>query len=328
MRGGGEMSATGVTPTAASAAGREPEAPRARQSGRGDLWRGRALAWGSRLVVLVGAALHRLPPRVRYVPADAITAVMARVWGRGAVVQRNFAHVLAAPPGDPRARALARGSLRNFGRMAVDFLASTAMTDAEVWRWVTPVGESMLAEALAPGHGVIFAMPHIGSWDICGAYAAAYGFKVTVVIDNHLLAQLVSGARRYRAGGVTLVPRDRSLRALYQALARNEGVVLLSDVAEGAGPTLAVPFFGRPARFPVGAARLAQRTGAPIIVLACVRMPDGHYRIEGQPPIWPDRAQSQDGALRGLTTAMAAGYERVITRSPEHWYPFHAIWDE
>ncbi|HEY7782371.1 MAG TPA: lysophospholipid acyltransferase family protein [Ktedonobacterales bacterium] len=327
------MRATGVTPTGASPAGREPagrepEVPRARTHARAGAWRGRALAWGSRLVVLVGAALRRLPPRVRYLPADAITAVVARVWGRGAVVERNFARVLGVPPRDPRARTLARRSLRNFGRMAIDFLASTAMSDAEVWRWVTPVGESMLAEALAPGHGVIFAMPHIGSWDVCGAYAAAYGFKVTVVIDNHLLAQLVSGARRYRAGGVTLAPRDRSLRMLYQALARNEGIVLLSDVAEGAGPTLAVPFFGRPARFPVGAARLALRTGAPIVVLACVRMPDGRYRIEGQPPIWPDRAQSQDEAVRGLTAAMAAGYERVITRYPEHWYPFHAIWED
>jgi KDO2-lipid IV(A) lauroyltransferase len=249
------------------------------------------------------------------------------VGDRRCQVERNVAGVLGTPDVDPRARALAHQSVRNFGRMAIDFLATCTMSEGEVWRWVTPVGEPYVAAALARGHGVIFAMPHVGSWDVAGAYAAAYHVKLTGVIDNNWLAQLVAGARSHSQSGVALAPANRSMRALFQALSRNEGVVLLSDVAdERIVQTIGVPFFGRPARFPIGPARLALRTGAPIIVLCCVRLSDGTYRIEGQPPLWPDPHLQAEQSVSRLTAAMAAGFERIIAQYPEHWYPFHPIW--
>ena len=45
---------------------------------------------------------------------------------------------LGVGAGDPRARALARACVRNYGRMAMDFLAVRTMSDEEVLAWVTP----------------------------------------------------------------------------------------------------------------------------------------------------------------------------------------------
>jgi KDO2-lipid IV(A) lauroyltransferase len=148
-----------------------------------------------------------------------------------------------------------------------------------------------------------------------------------VVIQGHWLAQIVEGARRYQSQGVTLVALDRSMRALFHALRRNEGVVLLSDIIPGSVQSLSVPFFGRPAPFPTGAARLALHTGAPILAICCVRLAEGSYRIYVMPPIWPNRDRTQEEAIRELTEALARDFERLIAQYPEHWYPFHPIWE-
>ncbi len=286
-----------------------------------------ALKMASAAMIGASWTLRHLPLTLRYLPADAVTTVVARFWRRRAIA-RNYAAVLRRSCADREVALCARRSVRNFGRMAVDFLASCTMGREAILRWVRPTGEDNLREALAAGRGVIFAMPHLGSWDVAAAFTAAYGLAVTVVVEDHALAQLVDGARRYQNQGVMLVPRERSLRPLFQALARNSAVVLLSDVAPGSVTTVSVPFFGRPARFPDGPARLALRTGAPILVLYCVRQAGGGYRIEALPPIWPDRRPPESDAICALTSAVAAGFERVIAQYPAHWYPFHPIWDD
>lgn len=306
-----------------------PVRPEPRQAqGVGDWLRGAAFRGTSALVVGVSRALRLLPLPQRYLPADAITGVVAAVWPRRAMVRHNYAVVTGLPEADPRVRRLARTSVRNFGRMAIDFLAACTMDAAELRAWVRPRGEEFFEDAIAHGHGVILAMPHMGSWDVGGAYAPVYGFPVTVVVEGHALAQIVEGARRYE--NVRLVARDRSLRALYEALARNEGVVLLSDIIHGAVQTVEVPFFGKPAPFPVGPARLALHTGAPLMVLSCVRLDEAQYQIEVRPPIWPERqaGESEAAAVERVTTALAAGFQQVIARYPEHWYPFHRIWGD
>ena len=288
-----------------------------------------ALAGTGTLARGVSQLVRATPVPLRYAPADAVTALLGQAWPGRRQLARNYAALTGLPPDHPVVWALARRSLRNFGRMAMDFLAARAMRPDELLRWVTPVGESHLAETGAAERGVIFAMPHLGSWDVAGAYAAAYGFPVTVVVENDLTARLVAGARAYQ--GVTIIARDRSLRALFTALAHNEGVVLISDIAHGDTPTTRVPFFGRPAAFPTGPAQLALRTGAPIIVLGCVRLDDGTYRIEGEPPLWPDAASSRspdDAAVQALMERIVAGYARLVARYPDHWYPFHQVWDD
>jgi KDO2-lipid IV(A) lauroyltransferase len=236
--------------------------------------------------------------------------------------------VSGLPDGDPRVRALARASVRNFGRMAIDFLAACTIHPVEVRAWVMPEGESYFQEVIAYGRGVIIAMPHLGSWDVAAAFVPAYGIHVTAVVEGHAFAQIVEGARRYQ--GVKLVERDRSLRALYAALARNESIVLLSDIAHGAVQTVYVPFFGRPAPFPAGPARLALRTGAPILVVFCVRLGETSYHIEALPPIWPDlqASKTEATAVERLTAALAQGFQQVVQRYPEQWYPYHRIWEE
>lgn len=291
-----------------------------------------ALAAAALLMDLTSLAVRRLPPAARERLAGAAAVPWLWLWRRRLpVIAQNFAVVLGqAPAGtgplDPQAYALARESLRSYARMAIDFLVVRTMQESEVLAWVQPVGVQHLQEALGDRKGVIFVLPHLGSWDVAAAFAHAYGCRLTIVVERGWMAELAAGSRLAR--GATLVPREGSLRALFRALARQEIVVLLTDVIGPGVATIEVPFFGRPAPFPIGPARLSQRTGAPILVISCVRLPDGRYRIEAQPPLRPDPALPPSEAVYRLTAAIAAGFERAIATAPAQWYPFHPIWPD
>jgi KDO2-lipid IV(A) lauroyltransferase len=173
---------------------------------------------------------------------------------------------------------------------------------------------------------VIFALPHVGSWDVAAAFAQALELKLTVVTESNWVTELVAGSRTQH--GVTLAPRDRSLRPLFQALRRNECVVMLSDVAHEGIQTMDVDFFGRPAPFPMGPARLAQRTGAPILVVTSVRQDDGTYLIAAGEPLVPDDSHPPEEEIARLTAEVACGFERIIRNAPDQWYPFGRVWRE
>ncbi len=285
-----------------------------------------SLAGASALMDGVSRAVRVLPARYRYLPADLVTLPVILLASRlRATVERNYATALAAPVADPRVRALARASVRNYGRMATDFLAVRTMTPTEVLGWVEPVNERYLQEALEGGHGALLILPHFGSWDVAASFAQAFGLQLTIVTEGSWVAELVAGSRTSR--GVTLVPRERSLRPLFRALARNECAVMLSDIAKDDLQAAAVPFLGHPARFPLGPARLSRQTGAPILVVSCARLAGGGYRIEPQPPLSADPAKPAQEAVADLTARVAAGFERVVAAHPAQWYPFHEIWE-
>lgn len=287
----------------------------------------RSLDYAGWLMDGTSAALRHFSQRQRYGVVDLITAPMAPLMGRRMrVIAQNYATILDVEPSDPVAQRLARESIQNYGRMAMDFLAARTMSDEETLRWVRCEGVEHLAEAQRGGKGVILALPHLGSWDVAAVFAQAFGCELTIVTESNWGTELVAGSRREH--GVTLAPRDEglSLRLLFRSLARNECVVMLSDMANEGVQTIDVPFFGRPAPFPMGPARLSHRTGAPIMVVASVRQPDGTYLVQAQPLLRADRRQPADEAAMELTTAMARGFERIIANYPAQWYPFHPIW--
>jgi phosphatidylinositol dimannoside acyltransferase len=288
--------------------------------------RGASLRVAAVVMDLASRVLRWLPGPYRYLSADAITVPLSYVWPRRRVVEENYALMLGMPAQSSRVRTLARLSIRNFGRMAVDFLTVRTMAPHEVLAWASSQGVPEFEEAQSRGRGVIFALPHAGSWDVAAAYAQALGLKLAVVTESNWVTELVAGSRANQ--GATLVPRNRSLRGLFQARQRGECVVMLSDFAHEAVQTMQVPFFGRPASFPMGPARIAQRTGAPILVITSVRRPDGGYLIAAGATILADKAKPAGEEIARLTAEIVRGFERIIREYPEQWYPFSRIWDD
>jgi KDO2-lipid IV(A) lauroyltransferase len=90
-----------------------------------------------------------------------------------------------------------------------------------------------------------------------------------------------------------------------------------------------VPFFGRPASTPRGAADLALRFRAPVVAGWCRRRGprpgDGHVIDLVEVPCDPDAPDREAEALR-LTAACTAVLESAIRSNPAEWVWMHERW--
>src|SRR5205823_4903813 len=176
----------------------------------------------------------------------------------------NYAAALGRQRSDPEVARVARRAFQNYGRMLMDFLLIGSLTPEELVQRVTVDGREHLDDALAGGRGVIAAVPHMGSWDVAGAYAAALGYSVMTVAERFpgsLNDAVIESRLRF---GLNVVVLGRgAVRAITRTLEANGIAALLCDLEQG--PGVDVRFFGRRANLPGGPAAIALKTGAALL---------------------------------------------------------------
>ena len=170
-------------------------------------------------------------------------------------------------------------------RPAVAHAGRLAAEIPRLWLGVQPKcrieGEACVLAAYAEGRGVIFLAPHVGSFELApysGArrWGADHG-PVTVLYRparQLWLARIMETARNKPY--VKNVPTTLAgVRQMLKALRRGEAVGLLPDQVPPLDQGVWAPFFGQDAYTMTLAARLAQQSGAAIILVRCERVPSG-----------------------------------------------------
>ena len=187
-------------------------------------------------------------------------------------------------------------------------------------------GVEALDTALARGRGAIAVTGHVGNWELLAAWAAAIGYPITVVVRRVNDLRFHSLIVRFRAAaGVEVLVRDdpRFVAAVGDALRRNRVVAMLIDQdTRGAG--VFVPFFGRPAHTPPGAALLALRARVPVVTAFIERRPEGGHLVRVA-PVPAELPRGREG-VRELTARLTAAIEAQIRRSPAEWVWWHERW--
>jgi len=135
---------------------------------------------------------------------------------------------------------------------------------------------NVVENALAAGKGIIFLTPHLGCFEITSIY---YGSKhpITVLYRapkmKWLMPLIQTGRTRT---GVTLAEANASgVRKLMQALKRGEAIGILPDQIPAAGEGEWADFFGKPAYTMTLASKLAEKTGATVIIAFGERLAHG-----------------------------------------------------
>jgi KDO2-lipid IV(A) lauroyltransferase len=139
-------------------------------------------------------------------------------------------------------------------------------------------GQELFDAALAAKRGLILCAPHLGSWEVANYWVGVRTpFATFYTPPRHPQAEML--LRRLREGGASIqFPIDDSgVRRVFRHL-RGGGVVsIMPDHVPRAGSVVA-PFFGVPALTMTLLPRLAQRTGAQVLMLFVERLPNG-YRV-------------------------------------------------
>ena len=283
-----------------------------------------ALYWALRFASWL---LRLLPLRVSYALAHKAGAAAFYLWrgGRRRCV-RNMLHVTA---GDTAlARRYARRSFAYYAAYLVDFLRFGALTDAELRRRIE-FDDWPVIEDARTGNGVVFVTMHFGNWDLAAARIAQRGIPLSVVADtfrHRRLNELVVGSRERL--GMRIISAERTGPGIMRALRRDHVVALLMDVPQPhAG--VEVEFFGGTVAVPDGPARIALRTGAPIVAGVLPRLGPASERFAGVVERVAFAASGdRERDVRALTQATMRSLERMVRRHPDQWYIFRSLWVE
>jgi lauroyl/myristoyl acyltransferase len=187
-------------------------------------------------------------------------------------------------------------------------------------------GVDHVERASAAGRGVILAIPHLGAWEWGGAWMAASGYPMTVVVESlepPELFEWFAGLRR--SLGLTVVPLGpQATSGVLQTLHAGGIVGLLSD-RDLVGNGVEVSFFGERTRLPGGPATLALRTGAALLT-AAVFFEGGGHRGTISAPIPTEREGSLRDDVTRITQEVTHRLEDYIRRAPEQWHVFQPLW--
>lgn len=193
-----------------------------------------------------------------------------------------------------RRRFLANARQAGYGfaqvRRAVAESGKLLAETPRLWFGRTPRVEwdqaELIAHWRAQGRGIVFLTPHLGCFEVTAqAYAARFG-PITVLYRparKAWLRELVATSRtrdNMRAVPTTLA----GVRQMLRALRAGEAVGLLPDQVPPQGLGVWAPFFGREAYTMTLPARLAQQTGAVLLVAWGERLAHGRgYCVRVRP---------------------------------------------
>lgn len=238
-------------------------------------------------------------------------------------VRSNLLQVTGQAPTD----ALIQKAFASYIRFWLDSLRLPVLTTEQLDKAFVLDGQENLRAAFEKGNGVILALPHIGNWDIAGAWLVTHEIPLTVVVERLKPESLFIWFRDFRQTlGLNVVVNDSAVGThLLRALKDNTTVALLSDRdVDGTGkPT---EFFGKSASIPRGAATLAFRSGAALCPVAVYETETG-YTARIQPPLDTTRSGTLREDVERVTLELVSNFEEQISRAPEQWHAiFLPIW--
>ncbi|MCJ0764969.1 lysophospholipid acyltransferase family protein [Variovorax terrae] len=261
--------------------------------------------------------LFRLSARLPLSLLHALGAALGWLVYLGSPTYRRRFHENIVQAGVPFARA--RGAIAGAGRLASEL----------PWIWLRPPahkqallrweGAALLEAALAQGKGAILMTPHLGCFEVIPqAQMAHFGTQRGPMMALYRPAKRAWFDALLKQGrsacGLELAPASTGgVRMLLKALKQGRVIGMLPDQVPPEGLGVWAPFFGRPAYTMTLALRLAQQTGAPLLMTWGERLPGGRgYVIHVEPLALP---LDQPGEV--AAAALNAAMEQLILKRPD-----------
>jgi KDO2-lipid IV(A) lauroyltransferase len=268
-------------------------------------------------------------------PALALASVLGRLgWSLARETRRlMLAQLAIAFPERPPAEreAIGKASLVHLAGLAAE-VATLRTYRSRLAEYVSfaPGAEARLRNASAAGRGVLYVTGHVGNWELMAQRVGTVLPIATIARagNDPKLTALVGLARE--EGNIETLWREDpgTARAMIRCFKQGKVLGMLIDQDTNVQGVF-VPFFGRPAFTPRGAADLALRFKVPVIVGWCRRRGpdpgDGHEIEIVEVPYDPAPADREAEAVR-LTAACTALLEAAIRRNPSEWVWMHERW--
>ncbi|MFF1643368.1 phosphatidylinositol mannoside acyltransferase [Streptomyces sp. NPDC058246] len=250
---------------------------------------------------------------------------------RGKGVQRlesNYARVV--PDATPeRLAELSRAGMRSYLRYWMESFRLPEWSEERVKTGFEAKDIHYLTDALASDKGVILALPHMGNWDLAGAWVTTkLRTPFTTVAERLKPESLYDRFVAYREGlGMEVLPHSGGTAfGMLARRLRDGGLICLVAERDLSASGVEVKFFGEATRMPAGPALLAQQTGA--LLLPVTLWYDDSPVMKGRvyPPVEVPETGTRAEKTSVMTQALADAFATGIADHPEDWHMLQRLW--
>ena len=273
------------------------------------------------------AILRLLPWKMAAAFGSSLGALGYRPLGiRRKVVERQIAGAFPEMSSEEVDR-IALECYRHLGRSTIE----TALLPYRGKKGVLDLVESVsgwehMEAGLADAKGVVLAAGHFGNWELLGSYIAARGVPIDVIVramanpdfDKYL------NATREEIGMNVVYDRD-AVKKTPRSLRDGRVVAFVADQGVLGLASTFVPFFGRPAKTPRGAAVFALRFNAPVVFAVAVRQPNGLYHVSVE-PVEIESSGDRDADVDAIVRKYTGILESWVRKYPEQYFWHHRRW--
>jgi KDO2-lipid IV(A) lauroyltransferase len=250
---------------------------------------------------------------------------------RGKGVQRlesNYARVV--PDATPeRLAELSRAGMRSYLRYWMESFRLPAWSQERVKTGFDPKDAHYLTEGIASDKGLILALPHMGNWDLAGAWVTTkLETPFTTVAERLKPESLYDRFVAYREGlGMEVLPHSggTAFGTLARRL-RDGGLVCLVAERDLSASGVEVEFFGEATRMPAGPALLAQQTGATLLPVTLWYDESPVMQGRVHPPVEVPETGTRAEKTSAMTQALADAFATGIADHPEDWHMLQRLW--
>ena len=245
---------------------------------------------------------------------------------RKRVVERQIA---AAFPdlGHEAVVNLARESYEHLGRTFIETALLEGLGKDGLQRLVETVeGWDEVEDVMAKGRGAVMVTGHIGNWELAGGYVAARGIPLDAIVRgmaNPLFDSYINHTREEM--GMTVVHDSEAVRRTPRSLRAGRAVAFVADQGVLGLASTFVPFFGRPAKTPRGAAVFALRFEVPVLFVVALRQPNGRYQIVVE-RIEARQTGDRDRDVDAIVARFTERLEHWVRVVPAQYFWQHRRW--
>ena len=242
------------------------------------------------------------------------------------VVERQIA---AAFPNQDTATvdALSREAFGHFGEVVIETALLPTLGQQKILElFEGEEGFEGILDAKAAGRGIVLITGHFGNWELAGAYVAARGVPIEVIVrrmNNPLFDSYVTRTRE--GAGMIVVYDHDAVRRTPRAFKAGHAVAFVADQGVLGLASTFVPFFGRPAKTPRGPAVFAMKYRLPTFFVAAVQEPSGKYRCVVTPVEIPDTGD-READIDTVVARYTSILESWVRRYPGQYFWHHRRW--
>ena len=287
-------------------------------------------AWIAYIPFRVAALLFGLlpEPAVRWIGETGGVLWHRRAKDKHPLLERHMRRVLGPQATDEEIDAAVLGMFRSYARYWTETFWFRPRRKKAISDRVERINFDPIFAAQAEDRGIVFAVPHIGNWEIAGVIANEIGSPILAVAEdlpNELITKWFVDVRNEFDIDIVLTTDPKRRSKLIRRLKAGEAIALLSD-RDVTGRGIDVEFFGERTSVPAGPVALAEMTNSALIPVAVYFKKGAGHRIVVHDAVELPGGDSRAERVAAGAQTLTKIIEQMVLDSPSQWHLFQPNW--